>query len=493
MRVIQNDQIMLGEIAIKDIKLDAKSRDDVPQILKGLQYIYTNDELRNKVFAILEQLIPENISKKNGRPGMHLWRVFVLGVLRLNLNWDYDRLHDRVNNHKTIRAMLGHAEFDEYYYQLQTIEDNIKLFTPKILDEINQVVIEAGHGLIKKKDSGLRSRCDSFVVKTNVHFPTDINLLFDAMRKSIELIGKLCEHHEISDWRQYRYNINRIKRLYRYAQTSKNGGARTEEQKQKREQNIKDKHLEYIDLSLYYLTRINKTINELAKLPTLSTIDQAIIVSIDGYMKHANRQIDQIRRRIIQGETIPHSEKVFSLFEPHTEWICKNKLGIPVELGLKVCILEDQYQFILHHKVMRKESDDKVAVAMAEEAKLRYPDLYSTSYDRGFFTQGNRETLKSVLSAVAMPKKGKLSKQDHDIESKDEYIAAKQKHSAIESAINALDVHGLDKCPDHGLIGFDRYVALAIVARNLQRLGAIIHKKDQRLLVLRERRLKKAA
>jgi hypothetical protein len=151
MRVIQNEQMMLGEIAIKDIKLDAKSRDDVPQILKGLQYIYVNEEIRKKVFALLEKLIPENISKNNGRPGMQLWRIFVLGVLRLNLDWDYDRLHDRVNNHKTIRAMLGHPEFDEYYYQLQTIEDNIKLFTPEILDKINQVVIEAGHGLIKKK------------------------------------------------------------------------------------------------------------------------------------------------------------------------------------------------------------------------------------------------------------------------------------------------------------------------------------------------------
>lgn len=151
MRVIQNNQMMIGEVSIKDIKLDAKSRDDIPQILQGLQYIYITDELRKKVFALLEQLIPEAVDKKNGRPGMHLWRIFVLGVLRLNLNWDYDRLHDTVNNYKTIRAMLGHAEFDEYYYQRQTIEDNVKLFTHEILDEINRIVIEARHGLIKKK------------------------------------------------------------------------------------------------------------------------------------------------------------------------------------------------------------------------------------------------------------------------------------------------------------------------------------------------------
>lgn len=464
----------------------------MPQILKGLQYIYINEGIREKVFALLEQLIPPNVSKKNGRPGMQLWRIFVLGVLRLNLDWDYDRLHDRVNNHKTIRAMLGHPEFDEYYYQLQTIEDNIKLFTPEILDKINQVVIEAGHGLIKKKENGLRSRCDSFVVKTNVHFPTDISLLFDAMRKSIELISKLCEHNEISTWRQYCYNINRIKRLYRYAQSSKQGGTRTDEQRQRREENIRDKHQEYINLSTNYIERINQTLDKLTKTRALSTIDHAIMANIDSYIQHAFRQIDQIRRRVIQKETIPHNEKVFSLFEPHTEWICKNKLGIPVELGLKVCIVEDEHQFILHHKVMRKQSDDKVAVSIAQETKLRYPNLYSISYDRGFFTKENRDALGAMLN-VALPKKGKLSKHDQDIEASDEYLMAKEKHSAVESAINALDVHGLDKCPDHGLAGFERYVALAMVARNLQRLGAIIHKKDQRLLVLRERRLKEAA
>jgi glycine cleavage system H lipoate-binding protein len=312
------------------------------------------------------------------------------------------------------------------------------------------------------------------------------------MRKSIELIGKLCERHEISTWRQYQYNINRIKRLYRYAQSSKHGGTRTEEQKQKSEQNIIDKHQGYIDLSEGYIEKINQTIEEIVKTKTLSTIDQAIMVSIDDYVKHAFRQIDQIRRRVIQKESIPHNEKVFSLFEPHTEWICKNKLGIPVELGLKVCIVEDEHQFILHHNIIRKQSDDKVAVSIAQETKLRYPNLCSISYDRGFFTKKNREALGAMLN-VALPKKGKLSKQDQDIESSDEYITAKKKHSAVESAINALDMHGLDKCPDHGLVGFSRYVALAIVARNLQRLGAIIHKKDHRLLVLRERRLKKAA
>lgn len=86
-----------------------------------------------------------------GRPGMHLWQILVLGTLRLNLNCDYDRIHDLANHHLKIRQMLGHGSFgDQPDYGLQTIKDNVSLFTPEILDQINQVVVKAGHQLVKK-------------------------------------------------------------------------------------------------------------------------------------------------------------------------------------------------------------------------------------------------------------------------------------------------------------------------------------------------------
>ena len=71
------------------------------------------------------------------------------------------------------------------------------------------------------------------------------------------------------------------------------------------------------------------------------------------YIAHGNHQIDLIYRRVILHETIPHKDKVFSIFEPHTEWICKGKAGVPVELGLRVCVLQDQFGFTLHHRVMQ--------------------------------------------------------------------------------------------------------------------------------------------
>ena len=92
-------------------------------------------------------------------------------------------------------------------------------------------------------------------------------------------------------------------------------------------------------------------------------------------MAHAARQIDQVRRRVLEGQVIAHEEKVFSIFESHTEWVSKGKAGVPVELGVKVCILEDQHQFILHHQVMQRQSDDQVCVQMVVQAKNRFPKL----------------------------------------------------------------------------------------------------------------------
>lgn len=206
----------------------------------------------------------------------------------------------------------------------------------------------------------------------------------------------------------------------------------------------------------------------------------AFMGALHGYIGHAERQIDQIRRRVILDEKIPHGEKVFSIFEPHTEWISKGKAGVPVELGLRVCVLEDRMGFILHHRVMQKETDDQVAVPMISECKERFPTLRLCSFDKGFHSPQNQIKLKTELEKVVLPKKGRLSARDKERETDPEFLHARQQHSAVESAINALGVHGLDMCPDHGIEGFKRYVALAVVARNIQRLGAIIRSLEKK-------------
>lgn len=482
MRVVKNPQMQFGEVAISEIKFDPKSRDDIPQILKGLQFIYTNTVTREEIFKLLEKNISPKTNKNNGRPGMDLWKIFVMGVLRLDLNLDFDRLHNEVNYHSQIRQMLGHGFFDkEGNYELQTIKDNVSLLTPELLDEINQVIVKAGHAIIKKKENDpLRGRCDSFVIETNVHFPTDINLLFDAMRKVITLSADLCVPYGISDWRQYVHNVKQLKRLMRTAQNKKRARAKSEEQKKKLDALIIGAHQEYIDVAQKYLNKACHTLNTIEIQGFASMSDALLAESIRIFINHGIRQINQIERRVICGEMIPHNEKVFSLFQPHTEWVMKGKAGVPVELGVKVCVMEDQYQFILHHMVMEKKTDDEVAVPMVDETKKRFTSFSTCSFDKGFHSQNNQKLLSEKLDVVALKRKGRLSKQAEATEHSEEFLKARHKHSAIESAINALEVHGLNMCPDHGINGFKRYVALAVVARNIHRIGAILKNREQK-------------
>lgn len=474
MRVAQPAQMGLGEVDISQIQFDLKSRDDIPKLLRGLQQLYLNEDLRQKVFDLLIQEISPQADKCNGRPGMPLWNILVLGVLRLDLNADYDRIHELSNQHRTLRAMLGHGAFNEQDYHYQTILDNVSLFTPELLEKLNTLVVQEGHALLKKVDdvAVLGGRCDSFVVETNVHYPTDINLLFDAMRKAIEEVAAWCGFAGQTFFRQHQHSIRKLKRAFRRAQLSK---------RQQRDPKATIKaHQAYLSLAEGYLMQISLTEQQLRTIAP-SPIHQQ---SLTNWLKHALRQIDQIERRVIKGETIPAHEKTYSIFEPHTEWISKGKAGVPVELGLRVCILEDQHQFILHHRVMENETDDKVAVAMVQDSQRKFPNLRLCSFDKGFHSPANQTDLADCLDHVGLSRKGKLSETAKQHEQSAGFKQARRKHSAVESAINALEVHGLDYCPDRGLHGFKRYVALAVLARNIHRLGDILWQQD----IARERR-----
>ena len=489
MRKVIDLQMEFWKKDIADIEFDLKSRDEIPKLLMGLQYIYRTLLIREKVFNVLKQIVPKQ-SQETGRPGMDLWKILVLGTLRLNCNWDYDKVQEMANNHHKLRQMLGHGKKDSgSSYALQTIKDNICLLTPSILDEINQAVVKAGHDLIStKKDQKLRGSCDSFVVETDVHYPTDTNLLFDATRKMISLIAIICSEIGVTTWRQSHHNILKVKRLLRGIQRLKRSTSKDEVQKQKREQFIVSEHQNYITVCQGFVSKTKETIRILRGLGILSVAQDLRLDTVEHYIAHAQRQIDQIRRRVVLDEKIPHAEKVFSIFEPHTEWISKGKAGVPQELGLSVCVLKDQYGFILHHHVLERQSDNQLAVAMAQGAKDRFENLVACSYDKGFYSPENRKQLSDILDVVVLPKKGRLSAQDKEIEQSEEFILSRRKHSAVESCINALENHGLDRCLDHGLHGFKRYVALSVLARNIQILGHLIQQKE-----LTRQKRKKAA
>lgn len=311
-----------------------------------------------------------------------------------------------------------------------------------------------------------------------MHYPTDINLLFDAMRKIIELVARLCERNSLPQWRQHIHGIKKIKKLYRHAQQAKRARTRTVARAERCETEVLKTYKAYISGSTLYVTRAKETIEDAKRQGRNDIASIAIISHIENYIQHAERQIDQIERRVVKGETIPHDEKVFSIFETYSEWISKGKAGVPQELGLKVCIIEDRQGFILNHRIMKHEHDVDAAVPFLKATKALYPNLTKCSFDKGFHSPTNKKELAQILDTVVLPKKGKRSAEQQAEESSEEFITARNKHSGVESAINGLQNHGLDRCLDHGLHGFERYAALGVLARNIQKVGAILIAKE---------------
>ena len=437
------------------------TRDDIDKLIMGYNTILNTPILRDAIINILSSSL--NLSNNTGRQGMDYWSMFVFGSVRVALDIDYDRLQNLVNNHASLRRVVGIGDLDGHkQYGLTALKDNIGLISEDLLDNINTLIVKEGQTLVHpySQNTQLNCRADSYVAMTDVHFPTDISLLFDAVRKVIELVAKLCKSNNIKGYRQYKQNRNKLKKLMHKARNSK----------KRKEAQTKVSHQEYIDCAIKQLGKAETQL-EILKSSGITFIYKD---EFEKYRKYAKTFIDQIERRVLKGETIPHKEKIFSIFEPHTEWVSKGKMGVPVELGVKLAIVQDQNQFILHHHIMQNQQDVDVAKNLVLSVKQKYGNIDSISLDRGFWSPENEAVLKEYVCNVVMPKKGYKNQERQAIETGKEFTKLRHKHSAVESGINCLQEHGLKKVPDKGIEGYKRYIAFGIVGYNIHLLGAIV-------------------
>jgi IS5 family transposase len=469
-------QLQIGSVPMTEIKIPTKSRDEMPPLMRAMKEIYLSGELSEHIFSILEEKICAG-KKKTGRPGMNLWSLFVLAQARLCLNTNYDRLHYLANNDKLLRMILGvHSNFvNEYEFEYQNIIDNVTLLDDATLQKINDVIVSFGHGVFKKKETeALRVKTDTFVVESNVHFPTDINLLWDSGRKCLDVVKYLIKENPetAKGWRKQKDWHRGLKNSMRnLSQVCKRGGA-------KKQDDIISAANEYLNKAT---ALTNKTKEYLATYPFNTDIQLLSLIQLEYFIEMLDKHIDLVTRRLIKGETIPQEEKLYSIFETYTEWITKGKLRPNVELGKKVSIATDQFHLIIDYKVVDHTADVNLMIPLADRLLVKYP-IASLSSDKGGWSKENKELLQLVIPQVIIPKKGKLNQTEYEQEHKVGYKKLRNKHSAIESNINELECNGLDRCPDRGLRGFKRYVGLAVIAYNLHRIGKVLLENDRKEL-----------
>ena len=185
---------------------------------------------------------------------------------------------------------------------------------------------------------------------------------------------------------------------------------------------------------------------------------------------------------MLHGETVANEEKLFSIFEPHTDLIMRGKEPVPIEFGHKVLVIEDAVGFVVDYRVVANGVlDQDLVVPVMKALQERFDGgIKSASFDRGFHTPENQQDLAEIVRTACIAAKGQEQGRQQQKEGTVAFRKARQNHSGVESAIGALQAgNGLKRCRDRSRRGYERYVALGILGRNLQTLGKLLLAQDQ--------------
>jgi len=471
MRHLFQSQPELQITPIEKIRLPLKSRDELPPILAGLQWIWMHPTLKAEIFALLEARVLAG-KQATGRTGMDLWQILVLGVVRLGLDADWDRLEDMANHHLRVRQMLGVPVTpwgeDARVFGHQTLRDNVALLDDELLQQINARIAAAGREVFAKKAgapvAALEVKVDSYVLETDVHFPTDLNLLWDAGRKCVELVEQFRRSGcALTGWRKAKAWRRQLKNLQRTtSQIVSRGGPN-------KAARVKSAVQEYLAAGRGLEVKVRASLLALCAQP----VDLAAWDELEYFQRMLAKHLDLVARRLLHGETIPPHEKVFSLFEPPTEWIQKGKQRPNVELGHKLLLATDQQQLIQDYAVLLGAAEVDQSLPVTDRLLGRYGagSVASVSFDKGFTRTADRELLSLYVPTVVMPKRGKKNAAERERESGKKFVALRRQHSAVESEINSLEHHGLNRCLDVGIKGYLRYVGYGVMSYNLHVIG----------------------
>lgn len=477
MRKSINNQVDFTATHITQVRFDLSNRHEINPILRSLQYLYSHPKKLKQILGLIEKDINSTNRKDMGTIGLDYWEILVLSAVRLGCDLDYDALSDLADNHRNLRAMIGLSSYSTKRFPRSTIHGNITALSSETVHEIAQLVVEEGHKIRPKAMKKLRG--DSFVVETNIHHPTDASLIVDGVRKISRLAFRLAALLSLSGWRQYKHYHRKVKKINRQIQKVVRGRSKNKEE-------IMSAYYEMLTTAAEQIVHKALDLVE-AAMPILGSLPsedkgraEKLLSRLTEFMMITEHIKALADRRVLKGEVINADEKTYSIFEPHTELVKRGKKPYPIEFGRRVFVLEDKERFIVDAFVMEhRQTDDKIVIPVVDRMKARFGDrIESISFDKGFHSPENQAYLEKHIPHPCLPRKGK---QKGEIEMTKEFKKSRRLHPGVESAINALESgNGLDRCRDKGEEAFERYVALAELGRNLQRLGEILLEEDRK-------------
>jgi IS5 family transposase len=406
-----------------------------------------------------------------GRDGMAPSQVLRSLVLMRIKNWDYRELRERIHDGLTLRSFTHfdthpvpkHDAFNRAFCRI----------TPQTVEEINRNVIQAAVEL--GLEDGKTLRVDTTVVETNIHYPTDASLLWDCVRTITRLMQDLHEKLPqgvrgfTNRTRSARRRMQEIERM-----TPKE---RADHQLSKYRELLAITR-QVVQNARQILKKKSKRVSDPLKSVQIDTLRQ----EIRGYCELADRVIDQTHRRVIDGEQVPTEEKVYSIFEPHTDLIKRGKARKPVEFGHKVFLAESAQGLITEYKVLDGNPCDTNQVKPSLESHQKTfghpPEVYAG--DRGFFSEENETAGKQAkVKQVCIPQRGGNKTEERQIlERSREFKQGQRFRAGIEGRISVLfRGRGMKRCLAKGRQRFEILVGAAVLANNLMRIAELLRTK----------------
>jgi transposase, IS5 family len=408
-----------------------------------------------------------------GRDGLTPQQVLRSLILMRVKNWKYRELRERIADGYTLR------QFTDFYCQPVPKHDAfnraVNRLTPQTLRAVNELVVQAAVDL--GLEDGQKLRVDSTVVQTDIHHPTDNTLLWDVVRVITRLIGCLAEavQQRIPGFRNRRRAARRrMQEIQRMTPKE-----RPEGQTEKYRQLIGITE-EVVNSARGVLQQTRKARGK--ELAAALTIDE-LRKEIAHYCELGDSVIDQARRRVLQGEQVPNAEKIYSIFETHTDLIKRGKVLTPVEFGPKVFLAESAQGLITQYEVLQGNPGDEQQVEPSlkrhKENFGRSPELYSS--DRGFFSEINVKSCKQKgVKVVCIPQRGgKKTAKREAYEKSPAFKKGQRFRAGIEGRISVLfRGRGMKRCLVEGRQRFEVLVGAAVLANNLMRIAAMLSKRS---------------
>jgi IS5 family transposase len=419
-----------------------------------------------------------------GRRGLTAPQVLRALVLMRLKNWDYRELRERIADGITLRA------FTDFYCEKVPKHDafnrSFNRLTPATLKAVNDLVVEAAVQL--GLEDGSKLRVDTTVVETDIHHPTDNTLLWDVVRVLTRLLHRLAkalELRRIEGFRDRRRAAHR--RMYEIQRM-------TTRQRQGKGSRQTATYRALIGIAEDVVTAARTALDDTAAMrgrdpltqdPLTALKTAALRDEIAHYCDLGTRVIEQTRRRVLDGEQVPTSEKIYSIFEPHTDLIKRGKVRTPVEFGHKVFLAESAKGLITQYDVLKGNPVDEVHVAPSlrrhRRTFRRAPQLYGA--DRGFFSERNETVcVHGGVATVSIPQRGgSKTPQRRDYERSAAFKQGQRFRAGIEGRISVLmRGRGMKRCRAEGAERFVLFVAAAVLANNLMILGALLTKRSRR-------------